>query len=56
MNSELRCLLCLALLCASASMSAAVAADHVSPNDSTDTKISVVPEPTESPRYLHDEH
>ncbi len=56
MNSELRCLLCVALLCASASIAAAAAADHVSPSDSTDTKISVVPEPTESPRYLHDEH
>src|SRR6266849_2596479 len=26
-----------------------------SPGDAPDTKISVVPEPTESPRYLHDE-
>ena len=27
-----------------------------SPGDAPDTKIAVVPEPTESPRYLHDEH
>src|SRR6202163_4507737 len=31
------------------------AAERSSPSDSPDTKISVVPEPTESPRYLHDE-
>ena len=30
-------------------------AERSSPNDAPDTKISVVPEPTESPRYLHDE-
>ena len=30
-------------------------AEHSSPSDAPDTKISVVPEPTESPRYLHDE-
>ena len=27
-----------------------------SPSDAPDTKIAVVPEPTESPRYLKDEH
>ncbi len=31
------------------------AAEHSAPGDAPDTKISVVPEPTESPRYLHDE-
>ncbi|HSY95795.1 MAG TPA: hypothetical protein VK793_09260, partial [Steroidobacteraceae bacterium] len=31
------------------------AAERSSPNDVPDTKISVVPEPTESPRYLRDE-
>ena len=31
------------------------AAERSSPSDSPDTKISVVPEPTESSRYLHDE-
>src|SRR3984957_12487089 len=31
------------------------AAEHSSPSDTPDTKIAVVPEPTESPRFLHDE-
>ena len=56
MNFELRCLLCVALLCTSTSRAAAVAAGGAPPSDSADTKISVVPEPTESPRYLHDDH
>src|SRR5665213_3661889 len=30
-------------------------AERSAPSDAPDTKISVVPEPTESPRYLHDE-
>jgi carboxypeptidase C (cathepsin A) len=33
----------------------APAAERSPPSDTPDTKISVVPEPTESPRYLHDE-
>ena len=33
----------------------ALGAERKSGGDSTETKISVVPEPTESPRYLHDE-
>ena len=56
MNFELRCLLCVALLCAGAAMPAAVAADRVASSDSTDAKTSVVPDPSESPRYLHDQH
>ena len=31
------------------------AAEHPAPSDAPDTKIAVVPEPTESPRYLRDE-
>ena len=38
------------------SVSAAEAADKAAPSDAPDTKIAVVPEPTESPRYLKDEH
>jgi carboxypeptidase C (cathepsin A) len=34
----------------------AEAADKTAPSDAPDTKIAVVPEPTESPRYLKDEH
>jgi carboxypeptidase C (cathepsin A) len=34
---------------------AAPSAERPSPGDAPDTKISVVPEPTESPRYLKDE-
>ena len=30
-------------------------AERATPSDAPDTKIAVVPEPTESPRYLHDE-
>jgi carboxypeptidase C (cathepsin A) len=39
----------------SAAFSASPAAVRSPPSDAPDTKISVVPEPTESPRYLHDE-
>jgi carboxypeptidase C (cathepsin A) len=39
----------------SAAFSASPAAVRTPPSDAPDTKISVVPEPTESPRYLHDE-
>jgi carboxypeptidase C (cathepsin A) len=38
------------------SVSVAEAADKSVPGDAPDTKIAVVPEPTESPRYLKDEH
>ena len=37
-------------------VAAAGAAERSSSSETPDTKISVVPEPTESPRYLHDEH
>jgi carboxypeptidase C (cathepsin A) len=35
--------------------SSSPAAEHSSLSDTPDTKIAVVPEPTESPRFLHDE-
>jgi carboxypeptidase C (cathepsin A) len=43
------------LLGAALAASLSPAAERSSPGDAPDTKISVVPEPTESPRYLHDE-
>jgi carboxypeptidase C (cathepsin A) len=43
------------LLSATAVAAAAPPADRTSAADAPDTKISVVPEPTESPRYLRDE-
>ena len=55
MNFRLRRLLCGYVL-AALGLTAADAAEHAAPNDTPDTKISVVPEPTESPRYLKDEH
>jgi carboxypeptidase C (cathepsin A) len=41
---------------AGAAVAAASAADRTPPTDRPDTKISVVPEPTETPRYLQDAH
>ena len=35
---------------------AGVAAQHSPPNDAPDSKVAIVPEPTESPKYLKDEH
>jgi carboxypeptidase C (cathepsin A) len=55
MNFWLRRLLFGSVLIA-LSVSAAEAADKSAPGDAPDTKIAVVPEPTESPRYLKDEH
>jgi carboxypeptidase C (cathepsin A) len=52
--SALRTLLWFCLTIAGAA--AAPAADHTPPTDRPDTKISVVPEPTETPRYLQDAH
>jgi carboxypeptidase C (cathepsin A) len=54
MNSKLCGLLWPFLLCMTVGSSAVAAAAHSS--DTPETKISVVPESTESPRYLHDEH
>jgi carboxypeptidase C (cathepsin A) len=55
MISGTRLLLGSALLCAAAAAAPSQVAERSPPSDTPDTKISVVPEPTESPRYLHDE-
>src|SRR5882757_3001402 len=55
MHSKLRGLPFPFLLCMSVGSSAVAAAERSSSMDTAETKISVVPEPTESPRYLHDE-
>jgi len=52
---RLRLLLGTSLLGAALAATLSPAAERSSPNDVPDTKISVVPEPTESPRYLRDE-
>jgi carboxypeptidase C (cathepsin A) len=54
MALRLRFFLGFSLLGAALAMSSSLAAERSAP-DAPDTKISVVPEPTESPRYLHDE-
>jgi carboxypeptidase C (cathepsin A) len=56
MNFRVRRLLCASLLGSTAVMSVVMAAPRAPSSDAQDTKISVVPEPTESPRYLNDEH
>jgi carboxypeptidase C (cathepsin A) len=45
----------LASVLSTAGIQAAAAADRAPPADAPSTKISMVPEPTESPRYLRDE-
>jgi carboxypeptidase C (cathepsin A) len=45
----------LSLLSMALAASPSPAAERSSASDAPDTKISLVPEPTESPRYLHDE-
>ena len=52
---RLRLLLGTSLLGATLAATLSPGAERSSPNDVPDTKISVVPEPTESPRYLRDE-
>jgi carboxypeptidase C (cathepsin A) len=54
---SLRIALCLGSSLLSAMLAAPVSlsAERSPPSDAPDSKISVVPEPTESPRYLHDE-
>ena len=54
---SLRIALCLGSSLLSAMLAARVSlsAERSPPSDAPDSKISVVPEPTESPRYLHDE-
>jgi carboxypeptidase C (cathepsin A) len=55
MDSKLCGLLWPFLLCMTVGSSAVAAAARSSSSDTPETKISVVPESTESPRYLHDE-
>jgi carboxypeptidase C (cathepsin A) len=56
MALRIRLFLGSSLLSASLAASLSLGAQRSpSPGDAPDTKISVVPEPTESPRYLHDE-
>jgi carboxypeptidase C (cathepsin A) len=55
MTLRIRLFLCASLAGAALAASLSSAADRSSPSDVPDTKISVVPEPTESPRYLRDE-
>jgi carboxypeptidase C (cathepsin A) len=55
MELNFRRIICAALISA-ALASVCVAAAKPAPTDSPDTKIAVVPEPTETPRYLQDEH
>jgi carboxypeptidase C (cathepsin A) len=54
MDLSIRGLMCTALLGIALGASFTFAAERT-PNDAPDTKIAVVPEPTESPRYLKDE-
>jgi carboxypeptidase C (cathepsin A) len=55
MDLSIRALFCASLLSAALSISAANAVQKT-PGDAPDTKIAIVPEPGESPRYLKDEH
>src|ERR1700742_2174765 len=54
MDLRIRGLMCAAVLSSALGGSFAFAAER-SPGDAPDTKIAVVPEPTESPRFLKDE-
>jgi len=55
MNFSARLMLCSTFLSVAA-FSISTAADRTSSSDVTDTKASAAPEPTESPRFLHDDH
>src|SRR5665213_604088 len=55
MDLSIRGLMCTAVLSIAIGASFSPAAERT-PGDAPDTKIAVVPEPTESPRYLKDEH
>jgi carboxypeptidase C (cathepsin A) len=55
MDLRIRLVLGSSLLSAAFAASPAPGAERSSPSDAPDTKISVVPEATESPRYLRDE-
>ncbi len=55
MTLKIRLLAGSCMLGATLAGSSAAGAERSSPGDTPDAKIAVVPEPTESPRYLHDE-
>ena len=55
MSARLKLFLGSSLVGATLVASLSMGAEHSSPSDAPDTKISVVPEPTESPRYLQNE-
>ena len=55
MASSIRILLVPSLLGATLAASLSSGAERPAPGDAPDTKIAVVPQPTESPRYLQDE-
>jgi len=55
MTSSFRLLVGSCMLSAALAASPSPGAERASPNDAPATKIAVVPEPNESPRYLHDE-
>ena len=55
MSSRFNLFLGSSLVGAALATSMSLGAEHSSPSDAPDTKISVVPEPTESPRYLQNE-
>ena len=55
MSSRFKLFLGSSLVGATLAASLSQGAEHSSPSDAPDTKISVVPEPTESPRYLQNE-
>jgi carboxypeptidase C (cathepsin A) len=55
MASAIRLFIGSSLLSTALAAAPSSAAERSSLSDAPDTKISVVPEPTESPRYLHDE-
>ena len=56
MNFKIRRLLYRSLLCAGAFMTAAAAAQHEPPGESSDAKSAAAAEPTETTKYLRDEH
>src|SRR5580693_9192558 len=55
MALRIRLLVGSSLLSAALAASLSLGAERSPPSDAPDTKISLVPEPTESPRYLRDE-
>jgi carboxypeptidase C (cathepsin A) len=55
MGSRIRAFLAASAVSAALAASLSLGAEHASPGDATDAKTSGVSEPSESPRFLHDE-